>query len=130
MRDNKLSIVINRPVKEVYSYTLNPENTHLWIDFIDEEVSSSWPPKVGTTYRNRASGNERWRHFKIIELKNNKTFTLEDPKGNFHVRYSFKQLNDNSTEFEYHEWTTYADLESLFPMRHLDKLKSILENGK
>jgi hypothetical protein len=129
MRDNKLSIVINKPVEEVFSYTLNPKNTHAWIDSIDEEVTSEWPPKVGTTYRNRASGNERWRHYKLTALEDNKSFTLEDTKGNYHVKYSFKLLKDNSTEFEYYEWTVNTGLESLFPMKHLEVLKSILENA-
>lgn len=129
MRDNKLSIAINQPIEEVFNYTLNPKNTHVWIDEIDEEVTSEWPPKVGTTYSNKSMGNEIPRHFKLAELENNKTFTLEDTKGNYHVKYSFKPLKDNSTEFEYHEWTVHTDLESPFPMRHLDKLKSILENG-
>jgi hypothetical protein len=129
MRDNKLAIIINKPVEEVFSYTLNPKNTHVWIDFIDEEVTSAWPPKIGTTYRNRASGNERWSHYKLTQLEANKTFTLEDTKGNYHVKYSFKPLKDDSTEFEYHEWTVHTDLESLFPKKHLEKLKSILENS-
>lgn len=129
MRDNKLTIVINKPVEEVFTYTLNPKNTHVWIDFIEQEVSSEWPPKVGTTYSNRSTGDDTWRHLKLTELENNETFTLQDAAGNFSVKYSFKPLKGNSTEFEYHEWANHKDLDSLFLMIHLNKLKSILEDS-
>jgi uncharacterized protein YndB with AHSA1/START domain len=33
MRENKILIVIDKPVKEVFEFTTNPKNTPLWISY-------------------------------------------------------------------------------------------------
>jgi len=48
MKENKISIIINKPIEEVFEFTTNPKNTHLWITSIVEEVSDEYPPKIGT----------------------------------------------------------------------------------
>ena len=39
MNQNQLVIVINKPLSEVFEFTTNPKYTHLWVPFIDEEVT-------------------------------------------------------------------------------------------
>lgn len=34
MTENLLSIKIHCSVEKLFQFTVNPENTHLWIDFI------------------------------------------------------------------------------------------------
>jgi len=129
MKDNKLTISINKSVEEVFAFTLNPKNTPLWIEDIDEEITNEWPPNVGTMYSNRSLGNERWTHYKLTAIEDNKSFTLKDFKGNYTVKYTFTPKGDDLTEFEYHEWTKETKLEKPFSMDRLNKLKEVLENS-
>ena len=52
MKENKISVVINKPIHEVFEFTTNPSNTHLWIASIIEEVADQFPPQIGTQYKN------------------------------------------------------------------------------
>jgi uncharacterized membrane protein len=47
-----ISIVINRPVEEVFAFLSNPENTPKWSSGSGEvKITSAGPMGVGTTYR-------------------------------------------------------------------------------
>lgn len=54
MKMNTLSIVINKPVADVFAFTVDPANTPRWIDGIVEEVTDNPPqpwhdlPKQGS----------------------------------------------------------------------------------
>src|SRR5438874_1842480 len=98
MKDLRLTIEINRPAKEVFDFTLNPKNTPKWIDFITEEKTDDWPPKLGTTYRNRGSENSEWSEYELTEYDPGKAFTLSEKDGSYHVRYSFTPITPSSAE--------------------------------
>lgn len=34
MRENKITVVIDKPINKVFEFTTNPKNTHLWIPSI------------------------------------------------------------------------------------------------
>jgi len=34
MKENKITIIINKPIREVFEFTTYPKNTHLWIPSI------------------------------------------------------------------------------------------------
>jgi hypothetical protein len=53
MKTNKLTIRISKPVSEVFDFTINPQNTPRWIDFIVEETVDGKEIKLGTRYTNR-----------------------------------------------------------------------------
>ncbi len=126
MKDKKLSIVINKPVSEVFDFTTNPANTSKWIDGIVVEETNEMPPKLGTIYRNKGeSGN--WNEYEMTEFEKDKTFTLTRLNGNYHVRYTFKSVDDNSCNFEYYEWVDEGELDDTFSQEVLEKLKSIME---
>lgn len=123
MKENKISVVIDKSIEEVFEFTTNPKNTPLWIEHIKEEVSDEYPPKIGTSYRNR--GDSEWDSYKVSEFEKNKVFTLTD--GNYSVRYSYRQLDENKTEMEYFEWIEEGELSNPFTEDILQNLKKVME---
>lgn len=43
MKENKLTIFINKPVKEVFEYSLESDNVPKWIDSIKKEIPIERP---------------------------------------------------------------------------------------
>jgi len=126
MKENKIVVIIDKPIGEVFEFTTNPKNTHLWIPFIDEEVSEEYPPKIGTKYKNHR-GNGNWNIYKVVEFKENEIFTLVNLEGNYSVRYIYKKINDNKTEMTYFELVKEGDISKPFTEDILLKLKSVME---
>ena len=126
MQENKIIIIIDKPVEDVFEFTTNPRNTHLWIPSIQEEIAEDFPPRIGTQYKNRCEGSD-WDVYKVIEYEPNKIFTLSDLNGNYHVRYTYKKLSDGQTEMEYFEWMKIGELKNLFTQDILQNLKYALE---
>lgn len=126
MRDKKLTIVINKPVSEVFEFTTNPANTSKWIDGIVVEETNETPPRLGTIYRNKGeSGN--WNEYEMTEFVKDKTFTLTRLNGDYHVRYTFTPIESNHCDFEYYEWVDEGELDDTFSQDVLEKLKRIME---
>lgn len=127
MKDNKLKIIINKPVSDVYNFTLDPKNTPSWIDFSSHEETSEWPVKPGTVYKNTGK-NGVILEFTMREIVSNKYFELDSDGGKYHCRYTFRDLGNNTTEYEYHEWQDDRDLDFIMPQEVLEKLKKVLES--
>jgi uncharacterized protein YndB with AHSA1/START domain len=127
MKSNTLTIVINKPVEEVFTFILDPANTAKWVSSIETEETNEWPVKVGSIYRN--SGKDGiWSQFELTELSTNTLFTLVSyPDKDFFVRYQLKALADNSTEFKYDEWVETGALDDPFTLEGLTELKTVLE---
>ncbi len=126
MKENKLTIIINRPVEAVFEFTTNPINTHVWIESIQEEIVEKYPPEIDTIYKNTSNGVD-WDVYKVVEFLPNKIFTLSDSESNYHVRYSYTVLDFQVTELEYFEWMENGELTNPFKQEVLEKLKSVLE---
>lgn len=126
MKHNKLTIRINKPTQEVFSWLLNPKNTPLWLSSIVKEERSEEPTRLGTIYRNQ-SKKGKWNEYKITEFERDKLFTFSLNDGNYHCRYTFKALDKNTTELEYYEWVNKGKLEEPFTLKTLQKLKSVME---
>jgi mannose-6-phosphate isomerase-like protein (cupin superfamily) len=126
MIENKLKININVPVSEVFSFTINPQNTHLWIDFVAEETIDSKEIKLGTHYTNRdKDGNINI--YELTQFENNTIFELQSVPPYYTVKYTYTPISDTETELEYFEWVESGELSSPFPMSAMQKLKEVLE---
>ncbi|MBN2095285.1 MAG: SRPBCC family protein [Candidatus Aenigmarchaeota archaeon] len=126
MKENSITVRIDKPIEEVFDFTTDPCNTHLWIPSIQEEVAEDYPPKIGTNYKNRGKEG-KWNFYKVIEYEPGKIFTLSDREGNYHVRYTYKELDERRTEMTYFEWMNEGELECPFTEDILQNLKRVLE---
>lgn len=125
MRENKITVVIDKPIDKVFEFTTNPQNTHLWIPSISVEVADEYPPKINTRYKNRGEDGN-WNGYKVVDIKKNETFILSDLDENYFVKYTYRKLDDNKTEMEYFEWMTNGELSKPFTESILENLKKII----
>ena len=125
MRENKITVVIDKPIDKVFEFTTNPQNTHLWIPSILVEVSDEYPPKINTRYKNRGE-SDNWDEYKVVDIKKNEVFILSDLDENYFVKYTYRKLDDNKTEMEYFEWMTNGELSKPFTESILGNLKKII----
>lgn len=128
MKENKFSLVINKPLSEVYNFAINPINTPNWADSIIEEVVNEFPIKEGTIYKNMNLDGE-WSEFLVSKFKENEIFELTDKNSNYRVRYTFKPISESETELNYFEWMEEGELVRSFQFETLKKLKSIIESS-
>lgn len=126
MRENKITVVIDKPIDTVFEFTTNPQNTHLWIPSISEEIADEYPPKINTKYRNRGK-SDNWDEYKVVDFKQNEVFVLSDLEGNYFVKYTYHKLDENKTEMEYFEWMTNGELSNPFTESILGNLKKVME---
>lgn len=127
MQENKLIIVIDRDIQTVFEYTTNPSNTHLWIDFVAEEIAEHYPPIIWTLYKNHSIDSKTWDIYTVKEFVPYKIFTLTDNEWNYHVQYTYRAIDNQKTELEYYEWMEDWILSNPFSYSHLERLKTILE---
>jgi len=126
MKDLKLIVKINRPIKEVFEYTTNPSNTAKWIDSIHREKASSFPPEIGTTYENWDESG-KINEYIVTKYEPGKIFQIDAVREDYKVRYTYTEISENETELEYYEWSESGELHSPSMQKILDKLKEVLE---
>ncbi|MCK4636101.1 MAG: hypothetical protein KAT32_04525 [Candidatus Moranbacteria bacterium] len=123
MQEKKFKITIKKPIDEVFTFTTNPKNTHLWVPFVDEEVANEFPLKLGTIYKSRRK--DHWNESRVTEYKINNVFKLENKT--FLVKYTYKKIKNNQTELTYLESVKQGKLTNSFTQDVLEKLKLIIE---
>ena len=127
MDTNKLSILIRKPIDEVFSFSLESDNVPKWIKSIRIEIPSERPVRLGTKLRNIGIDKKSaWDEYEIIEFDPPKSFTLKLLNGDYFVKYTFSET-PSGTEFEYLEWSE-SGLNNRFEMEALEKLKELLES--
>jgi len=128
MKKNKITVIIDKPIDKVFEFTTNPQNTHLWIPSIKEEVAEEYPPKINTKYKNRGEKSS-WDYYKVVEFQKNKVFVLSDLDENYFVKYTYRKLNERKTEMEYFEWMNEGGLSNPFTENILMNLKKTMEKN-
>lgn len=126
LKKNKLTISIQKPVSDVFTFLLDPSKSPLWSDGFVREETSEWPVREGTVYRNLNVGGV-WNEYVVTAIEQNKLFILRAKDGNYHVRYTLIPTSDTETAFEYYEWVIRGVLEQPFSQTTLEKLKGVLE---
>jgi len=127
MRNNKLTIYINKSVAEVFEFTTNPENTHKWVDFIVKEVADGKQIDVGTTYTNWNQDGDM-NSYIVSVYEKNKIFQLNSVSSDYKVQYTYTPISGTETELVYYEWNETEDLEKPFTHKILEKLKTVMES--
>lgn len=126
IKDNTLTIHIEKPAEEIFAFTINPKNTPLWVETIVTEETNEWPVKIGSIYRNKNKNGE-WAEYEVIKYQHNKMFVFRKNDKNYHVWYSFKPVEKNTTKLIYYEWVDSGELTQPFAYEALEKLKRLLE---
>jgi uncharacterized protein YndB with AHSA1/START domain len=122
----RLRITIDRPVKEVFDFALDPSNTPKWISFIQAEETNEWPPQNGTIYKNQGQDG-KWSEYRLSDLNPPHAFVLNKLDSTYHVSYALRELEAGSTELEYYEWMDEGNLTDPFTTIELHELKKVLE---
>jgi uncharacterized protein YndB with AHSA1/START domain len=128
MKEVKLNILIDKPIKEVWDYTLDSKNTPKWFASIKEEIPSELPVRLGTRLKNRGDDKTKWNEYEITEFIENKTFTLSALGSSYHVKYTFTPMGA-VTAFEYCEWVDEGTLDDPTTIKTLELLKEGVENN-
>lgn len=128
MRENKLSILIEKPVERVFEFTTNPKNTHVWIDSIEEEIINTEEIQIGTLYKNRGNDNQ-WDIYEVTNFIKNKLFVLKSRDSSYVVEYSYEKIDQNSCMMTYYEFMEDNELPNPFELKTLELLKEIIEKN-
>ena len=126
MKENELTIRINKPVSEVFEGTIDPANTPKWISSIVEE-KVDFPINLGSIYQNTNDGKS-WNTYAVSQFEQNKIFELTDNNSLYRVKYTYTPISDTETELEYFEWMEEGKLEYPLAIESLEKLKDVIES--
>ena len=125
-KENKISVIINKPVSSVFEFTTNPKNTPLWIEDIISEETNEFPIRLGTEYKN-VNKKSKWTVYTVVNLEKNVLFQLKQKDNNYSVCYEYESLPGNRTKLVYTEWVDNGELAEPFSIVTLEKLKEIIE---
>ncbi|HEX7041797.1 MAG TPA: DUF3284 domain-containing protein [Patescibacteria group bacterium] len=125
MNDNRLKIIINKPLAEVFEFCVTPPHAKLWVPNIINETTNQWPAKIGTVYTEYKNDNTSFNII-VTDYKENEYIEWKTEDGKYHVRYTFTPVNQNATQLEYVE---NGEVTEPFTQEILEKLKQVIENA-
>jgi uncharacterized protein YndB with AHSA1/START domain len=125
MKELRQTIIINKPIEDVFALAINPANTPQWVEPVTLEQTNEWPVKVGSVYRSQNRAGE-WSELTVTELEVNAVFCLGKADGS-RMRYEFTSIDTSTTKLDY-TWASNGTLDEQFLTSVLTKLKAVLES--
>ena len=129
MKANKLVVKINKPANEVFKFTTTPPNSVKWISGVMSEETDEWPIKIGTIYK-LTDESKKISEVIVTDLKVGEFIEWKSKENNYHCRYNYKTIDENSSTLEYSEWVGSGEIEFPFTQDILEKLKAVIEATK
>lgn len=127
---NTIIIDIMRPPSDVFEFTVNPNNTPLWISFILEEQKSDEDVIVGTIYRQKIDNGTNVpgeSAFIVTEVIPNKLITMSSMNGTYYCTYTYEPI-EGGTRLKYFEDTGSGEvLTDPLGRNAFEKLKILIE---
>ncbi|HXW00435.1 MAG TPA: SRPBCC family protein [Anaerolineae bacterium] len=83
------SVIINRPLEQVFAFVTNLENEMRWQpEIVSIQFTSDGPMGVGTTFQEvrRTFGRRYDWHFEVTEFELNKIFCIRTLSGTIHYQ--------------------------------------------
>lgn len=126
MADFQSSIIIQRPVKEVFDYALNPDNIpNIMPNVVKLEKLSEGPIDKGTKFLETRNirGREAKAEIEITEFELYKTYTTKSVAGEITIvyKYSFDSIEEG-TQVQFEANVHIRGLFSFFSRRALVKI--------
>ena len=124
MKYNKLTIQVQKPISEVFSFCITPPKANLWVPGISNETTNEWPAKIGTIYTEYKNDNTSFNII-VIDYKENEYIEWKTEDGNYRVRYTFSPIDQNTTQLIYVET---GNVDKPFTQEVLEKLKKVIQD--
>ncbi len=124
MEYNKLTIIIKKPLAEVFAFCITPPKAKLWVPNIIDEKTNESPIKVGTVYTEYKDDKTSFNII-VTDYRENDYIEWKTEDGNYHVRYTFTSIDQNTTQLEYVET---GNVDEPFTQEVLEKLKVVIES--
>ncbi|MFT6829497.1 MAG: hypothetical protein ACJAV6_000327 [Candidatus Paceibacteria bacterium] len=122
MKTNQIRVEIMAPQEDVFKFAIEPKNTKHWVSGSVEMKTNTEQINVGTKYSNEFITRE------VTDYDRDKFIELTDSDGPYSCSYSFRKIDDNSTELIYFECNNdESELESPLEVECFEKLKELLE---
>ncbi len=119
---NEIRITINKPSKKVFEFVLEPNNTHLWCKDIKQETIDTEQIGLNTIYINN------FGKLRVTDYERNVYFELSEIDTEYQCSYSFKKIDENTTELIYFEgMLDGSELSDVMDFEDFEKLKELLE---
>ncbi len=119
---HEIRITIAKPQDEVFEYTLEPNNTPKWCSAIEHESVDTKQIGVGTKYTNN------FGELEVTDYEKNVYFELSETDTEYQCSYSFRKVDENTTEIIYFEqMLDGSTLVSPMKEKSFKKLQEILE---
>jgi hypothetical protein len=122
MKFNEIRITIKSSSESVFEFTLEPSNTHLWVEGVSKETIDTQQIGLGTIYSNK------YGEMQVTDYDYEKFFELTNHETGYQRSYSYRKIFDDETELIYFEnMQDGLNLVQPIQQKSFEKLKELLE---